>query len=72
VVFLREKGWLPKRSVRGKHVYLTGAGSGLGRLMALRLAKLGAKITLLDLNENGLKETIDICKRAIPSSADSI
>ena len=31
----REKGWLTKQSVRGKHIYLTGAGSGLGRGMAL-------------------------------------
>ena len=38
--FMKEQGWLPlKKSVDGKHVFLTGAGSGLGRLMAIKLAK---------------------------------
>ena len=33
--FFRERGWLRKKSVRSQHIYLTGAGSGLGRGMAL-------------------------------------
>jgi len=28
--FFKEQGWLPKKKVRGKHVFITGAGSGLG------------------------------------------
>ena len=55
--FFRERGWLPKKSIRGKHIYLTGAGSGLGRGMALKFATLGANLTLSDINEAGLLET---------------
>lgn len=36
----------------------TGAGSGIGRLMALRLAKRGAKIVSLDVNAKGNEETV--------------
>ena len=32
---LKKNGWWFKKSIRGKHVFLTGAGSGLGRLVAI-------------------------------------
>ena len=35
----------------GKAVLITGAGSGLGRAVALQVAKEGAKLSLVDLNE---------------------
>lgn len=41
----------------GKVVLITGAGSGLGRAAALQVAKEGAKLSLVDLNEQGLEET---------------
>lgn len=34
---------LPKKSVDGEIVLITGAGSGFGRLLAIRFAKHGAK-----------------------------
>lgn len=40
-----------------KVVIITGAGSGLGQETALRIAKEGAKLSLVDLNEKGLEET---------------
>ena len=40
-----------------KVVIITGAGSGLGQATAIRLAKEGAKLSLVDLNEKGLEET---------------
>jgi NAD(P)-dependent dehydrogenase (short-subunit alcohol dehydrogenase family) len=40
-----------------KVVIITGGGSGLGQETALRLAKEGAKLSLVDLNEKGLEET---------------
>ena len=49
-IFLKHKGLLPKKSLRGEHVFLTGAGSGLGRLMAIELAKQGCLLSLSDVN----------------------
>src|SRR5690606_40593224 len=37
---------------------VTGAGSGIGRATALRLAAEGAKLALVDRNEEGLAETV--------------
>jgi NAD(P)-dependent dehydrogenase (short-subunit alcohol dehydrogenase family) len=31
-------------------VFVTGAGSGIGKSMAIKLAKLGCKVTLADIN----------------------
>ena len=41
----------------GKVVLITGAGSGLGRAAALQAAKEGAKLSLVDLSQEGLEET---------------
>lgn len=38
----------------GKGVVLTGAASGIGRLMALRVADAGARLALWDIDEQGL------------------
>ncbi|KAH7937789.1 hypothetical protein HPB49_016143 [Dermacentor silvarum] len=40
-----------RKSLRDKHVLVTGAGHGLGREIALRCAQLGAKLILLDINK---------------------
>lgn len=42
---------------RGKVVFITGAGSGMGRLAAQLLATAGAEVAALDRNEAGLAET---------------
>lgn len=55
--FLKTKGLLPKKSLRGEHIFLTGAGSGLGRLMAIQFAKMGSNLSLSDVNMEGLEET---------------
>lgn len=44
---------------RGKTAVVTGAGSGIGRSIAVRLAEEGADVCLMDVNEQGLKETAD-------------
>ena len=46
-----------KKSLEGNHVFLTGAGSGIGRLMAVRFGKMGCRLSLSDVNMSGLEET---------------
>jgi NAD(P)-dependent dehydrogenase (short-subunit alcohol dehydrogenase family) len=49
----------------GKAALITGAGSGIGRSVALKLASEGAQVLALDINEAGLKETVDASDGAI-------
>ncbi len=43
---------------KGKVVLVTGSGRGIGKVIALSFAKLGAKLALCDVNEETLKETV--------------
>ncbi|MEO5586658.1 MAG: SDR family NAD(P)-dependent oxidoreductase [Novosphingobium sp.] len=45
------------RSLNGRVAVITGAGSGMGRSMALRLAEDDAKIAIWDINGEGAEET---------------
>jgi NAD(P)-dependent dehydrogenase (short-subunit alcohol dehydrogenase family) len=49
-------------SVRDKVAVVTGAGSGIGRRLALELARRGARLAISDVNEAGLGETADQAK----------
>jgi NAD(P)-dependent dehydrogenase (short-subunit alcohol dehydrogenase family) len=44
-------------SVAGKVCVVTGAGSGIGRALAMELAARGARLAISDVNEAGLAET---------------
>ena len=46
------------RSVAGKVVVITGAGSGIGRALAQNLAARGARLALSDVDSAGLAETV--------------
>ncbi len=41
-----------------KSVIVTGAGSGIGRATAILLAQAGANVTIADLNQQGMDETL--------------
>jgi 2-hydroxycyclohexanecarboxyl-CoA dehydrogenase len=51
-------------SLNGKVAVVTGAGSGIGRAIAVRLAKDGAAIAIWDINETGAQETADLIGKA--------
>jgi all-trans-retinol dehydrogenase (NAD+) len=61
---LKNYGYLPKKSVKGEHVFITGAASGIGRKMAMQLAALGARISVTDVNLEGAEETVEMIKKA--------
>jgi NAD(P)-dependent dehydrogenase (short-subunit alcohol dehydrogenase family) len=43
----------------GKSSIVTGAGSGIGRASARRVAQEGAKVLAVDINAEGLAETLE-------------
>ncbi len=45
---------------QGKTVVITGAGSGIGRGAALRFAKEGARVAILDFNRDAAEETVQV------------
>jgi NAD(P)-dependent dehydrogenase (short-subunit alcohol dehydrogenase family) len=52
----------------GKVVLITGAGAGLGRDAALRIAREGAKLSLVDLRGESLEETKKVIAEAVPDA----
>jgi NAD(P)-dependent dehydrogenase (short-subunit alcohol dehydrogenase family) len=57
--------------VDGKVCIVTGAGSGIGRASAIRLAEEGARVTCVDLQEDAVRETAaEIGDAAFPVAAD--
>ncbi|XP_054446120.1 epidermal retinol dehydrogenase 2-like [Pteronotus mesoamericanus] len=48
----------PRKNVAGEIVLITGAGSGIGRLLALKFAHLGAVLVLWDVNKTANEETL--------------
>ncbi|XP_072660683.1 epidermal retinol dehydrogenase 2 [Canis lupus baileyi] len=54
----------PRKNVAGEIVLITGAGSGLGRLLALRFARLGSVLVLWDINKEGNEDTCRMAQEA--------
>ncbi|CAB4004001.1 Epidermal retinol dehydrogenase 2 [Paramuricea clavata] len=48
-----------KKDVRDEIVLITGAGSGIGRLMAFRFASLGSTVVCVDINKQANEATVN-------------
>merc|ERR1712183_1139890 len=60
-LFLPQKMF--EKDIKGQIVFVTGGGSGIGRLMCLRFARLGATVVTWDINKIGNEETVDIIEK---------
>eukprot|EP00092_Neocalanus_flemingeri_P019595 GFUD01021227.1.p1 GENE.GFUD01021227.1~~GFUD01021227.1.p1 ORF type:complete len:305 (-),score=101.84 GFUD01021227.1:328-1242(-) len=60
-LFLPQKMF--EKNISGQVVLVTGGGSGIGRLMCLRFARLGATVVTWDINTLGNEETVAMIKK---------
>ena len=51
------------KTFKEKVVVITGAGSGMGRYLAVLLAKEGADVSVCDVNEETLNETVEMLRK---------
>src|SRR5579864_9467853 len=71
-----EKGGNPMSGGRiaGKRAIITGAGNGIGRAAAIRFAREGARVGLVDINSTAVDEVLSLITasggEALPLIAD--
>lgn len=56
VLFFLPESFQHRKKLEQEIALITGGGSGLGRLVALRLARLGVVVVLWDINYEGKSE----------------
>lgn len=54
------------RNLQNSVIAITGAGSGIGRALALQCAQKGARLALSDVNEASVQETKTLCTGVSP------
>lgn len=59
--------FIPRRyrskSIKGEIALITGGAGGIGRLIAIKLANLGAHVVIWDINKTGLEDTVQEIRR---------
>lgn len=60
-LFYRVFGF-PEQKLQGELALVTGGGGGLGRLVSLRLSKLGVDIVIWDIKQEGIDETVEMIR----------
>ncbi|XP_055295475.1 short-chain dehydrogenase/reductase family 16C member 6 [Sitodiplosis mosellana] len=60
-LFYRVFGF-PEQKLQGELALVTGGGGGLGRLISLRLSKLGVDIVIWDIKQEGIDETVEMIR----------
>src|SRR5271156_4806870 len=63
-VAFRRMPMFQKDLFKGRTIFITGAGTGLGRSMALRFAELGANLFIVGRREEPLKQTTEEIRAA--------
>jgi len=58
--------------IQGKSAIVTGAGSGIGRAIAVKLAAMGARIFVTDMNMAGAEETISLLSQEADAAHDAV
>ena len=53
------------KNLNGKVIAITGAGSGIGRCLAIQLAEQGSHLSLSDVNQDGLRETENLVSKKV-------
>lgn len=56
------------KNLKNKTAAITGAGSGIGRMLAVNLAKEGCNLAIADINDAGLQETAGLISGSVKVS----
>ena len=60
----------PQIDIKGARILITGAGNGIGRSLALKLASMGANLALIDIDEKAVRRVSEECGDSLYRQCD--